>query len=188
MLNDRQLATTRIARANCMLSVSVANADDVSEIMRALDACRSKLLECGIDQWDDFYPSLEIFSASIKRKSLYLARKNTMIAAVVGLDKEEPSEYSTVNWLGKGPSLVVHHLFVHPQFWRQGLAASLMEFAESKAIDWNCHSIRLDAYEENHAALALYTNRGYVRAGEVIFPRRKKLFVCFEKHIDGGQN
>ncbi len=164
--------------------VGVAAPNDLIAVLHALDECKRGLDEIGINQWDEVYPNEEIVNAAIERESLYIIRKNDVVIAGVGLDTGQPEEYSTVNWQCSPPALVVHHLFVHAGYWRQGFAATLMQFAESIASGKSCLSIRLDAYSGNPAALGLYANRGYDHVGEVVFPRRKLLFVCFEKATD----
>jgi len=74
---------------------------------------------------------------------------------------------------------VIHRLTVHPEHQELGHASTLMLFAESKARDLGCRSIRLDAFTKNPGACALYSGRGYRNLGTVDF--RMGVFYCFEK-------
>lgn len=151
--------------------------------MQAVQACVSKLCDLGIDQWDNEYPSIEIVSAAIENQSLYVIKDGDSIVAGAGLDTNQPSEYQSCAWCFGSPAVVVHHLFVHPDHWRNGCASQLMDFAENRAKSLRVGSIRLDAYAGNPAALSLYRTRGYSEAGEVTFPRRGLKFICFEMQI-----
>jgi ribosomal protein S18 acetylase RimI-like enzyme len=54
-----------------------------------------------------------------------------------------------------------------------------MDFAEKTAAVEGYDCMRLDAFTNNTAALILYENRGYRKAGVVRF--RKGEFYCYEK-------
>lgn len=151
--------------------------------MRTVAACVHSLREIGIDQWDEEYPSVEVIESAIDSRALYVVVKADDVAAAVGLDSNEPEEYGTCSWQFGSPALVVHHLLVHPNHWRIGLASRLMDFAEALAVRKGLLSIRLDAYTGNPAALSLYRGRGYSEAGQVVFPRRGLAFKCFEKQV-----
>ena len=165
------------------MQVVIAQPSHLNSTMQSIQACTSKLCSIGIDQWDEEYPSHEIVSEAVENQTLYLIEKDGLVAGAVGLDCNQPNEYQSCSWSYAAPSMVVHHLFVRPSFWRQGLAAELMSFAENHAKTLNVGSIRLDAYKENPAALSLYRNRGYSEAGEVTFPRRGLSFVVFERQV-----
>jgi ribosomal protein S18 acetylase RimI-like enzyme len=166
------------------VQVFTATTSLLDSTLQAIQACNSKLRSLGIDQWDDEYPSKEIVAAAISSQTLYLIGKEGSIFGGVGLDTEQPVEYRSCSWRFSMPALVVHHLFIHPAHWRNGLASSLMDFAESHAKNLSVSSIRLDAYTGNEAALSLYRTRGYSYAGEVTFRGRGLVFFCFEKQVE----
>lgn len=153
----------------------------LDQTMQAIDACVNELQRLGIDQWDDEYPSSEVISAAIDKRSLFVIVESGLVAAAVGLDAEQPLEYLSCSWRFGLHALIVHHLVVHPDYWRNGYATKLMDFSENCASSKGFSSIRLDAYTGNQAALSLYQKRGYSEAGEVTFPRRRLPFRCFEK-------
>jgi hypothetical protein len=68
-----------------------------------------------------------------------------------------------------------------------GIAGLLMDFAERLALTNKYGSIRLDAYTGNPQAIRLYDGRGYVRTGQVFFPRRTLPFFCYEKVIGASR-
>ena len=57
-----------------------------------------------------------------------------------------------------------------------------MDFAEEDAATKGYHTIRLDAFTQNPAAVALYERCGYRNAGTVRF--RKGIFFCYEKKLN----
>lgn len=161
---------------------------DLPNVMTLVQACIQRLRSDNILQWDDIYPSWQVFAADIHLQSLYLAISNAKIVGTIAVDFEQPLEYQNVAWGFTGKILVVHRLCVDPHCWGQGIAASLMDFAEQRALMHNCSGIRLDAYAENSAALGLYQLRAYRVAGRVFFPRRLEAFYCFEKNLADDLN
>jgi len=135
----------------------------------------------GVPQWDDIYPSKAILNADIENQQMYLIGVEGQVAGLIVINEVQSPEYTGVGWKYCGRVLVVHRLTIHPDYQRRKLASYLMDFAEEKAATENYDCIRLDAFTRNPAAFALYENRGYRRAGIVLF--RKGEFFCYEKKI-----
>jgi len=78
------------------------------------------------------------------------------------------------------PLVNIHDLHVTNGYRRRGVARLLLEAVEKKARELGCCKLTLEVQENNHAALALYRNVGFVdgqyepEAGTVLF-REKKL-------------
>jgi ribosomal protein S18 acetylase RimI-like enzyme len=136
----------------------------------------------GIDQWDEAYPSRSTIETDVASGTAFVAKRAGAVVGVIVLNQHQEHEYATVPWrFTQGPVLVVHRLMVHPDVEGQGLARSLMAFAEKRASTSGYASIRLDAFAENPRAVRLYERLGYRIAGEVRF--RKGRFRCFEKDL-----
>jgi ribosomal protein S18 acetylase RimI-like enzyme len=136
-----------------------------------------------IAQWDDEYPSGGVIATEVENRSLFLFVRDGTVVVGAGLDTVQPLEYQLCDWRYGASALVVHHLFVHPEYWRMGYASRFMEFAEGYASSLACDAVRMDVYAANAAALSLYRSRGYREAGKVVFPRRSDPFICFEKKL-----
>jgi len=100
--------------------------------------------------------------------------------AYLVLNEDSSPEYDALKWKDEGGKhLIVHRLSVGADCQGQGIAGTLMNFAEKHAPSNGYSSIRLDAFLQNKAALMLYEKRGYVKVGTVVF--RKGVFNCYEK-------
>jgi ribosomal protein S18 acetylase RimI-like enzyme len=67
---------------------------------------------------------------------------------------------------GKLPkTAILHQLYVHPGFQRQGIGRDL--FAEIETCFPDADTMRLEVEPKNEAAIAFYERHGFVRAGEV---------------------
>jgi ribosomal protein S18 acetylase RimI-like enzyme len=137
----------------------------------------------GIDQWDERYPDEKIIREDIDSGCAYLCMLDGQIASVFVLNQLCDPEYADGNWRYPHASFaVIHRLCVSPAFWGQGMGTQTMLAAESIAQSMNLETMRLDAFAQNPAALALYKRLGYGRVGSVQF--RKGEFFLFEKKLD----
>lgn len=157
---------------------------DAESIMEMLDACKVDMRRRDIDQWNPYYPNMEVVKEDIQEGTLYLIKEEEMPIAVITLNEKQDIEYAKMEWtITEGKFLVVHRLAVHPLKQSKGLARKLMEFGEQLGTVNNFAAIRMDAYSGNPRALALYESMGYRKTGIVQFPLRSKHFFCFEKKI-----
>jgi ribosomal protein S18 acetylase RimI-like enzyme len=161
--------------------IRAAIIEDLGSVCRLISDVVDHLRSQGIDQWDEFYPTRNIFQDDIARGTLLIYSENGSAAGIVTLDDQQPPEYRSVQWTIPGRSLVIHRLAVNPAHQGRGIARSLMRHAEKTAARRLFDAIRLDAFEGNPAAVRLYDSLGYRRAGFVSF--RKGRFHCFEKLV-----
>lgn len=166
------------------MKIRFASINDIDQIIKLLEDCKYDLERKGINQWDDVYPSIDIFLKDIENHSLYMIEEEQKCIAIISFDEEQPLEYQKLNWNSTtGKVLTIHRLTVHPDKQKKGLGRLLMSFAEKYASENGYNSIRLDAYNGNTTALNFYTNLGYKKIGILFFPRRDLPFYCFEKII-----
>jgi ribosomal protein S18 acetylase RimI-like enzyme len=165
------------------MEVLRAGIEDATSVMALITLCKEQMRANGSDQWDDVYPNLGVVEADARAGTLFLMRDGDEVIASVCLNELQAPEYAPLPWRYEGRALVVHRLCVHPARQGAGLARRLMDFAEGFAAGDGCTSIRLDTYLGNARALDLYARRGYERVGQVVFPRRRLRFDCFEKAI-----
>ena len=57
--------------------------------------------------------------------------------------------------------LLVHHVFVRPEFRRRGVAAALMAEVQSAALDGGFQEVALDTWASNERAQAFFTAHGF---------------------------
>ena len=167
------------------MRISPATLSDLSGIMPLVTAAVSDMDAHGIFQWDEVYPSLDVFEADLAEGTLFTAHIDGSLAGVMVLNEFQDPEYAEVDWeFAAGRVLVVHRLCVHPDAQRQGVAARLMDYAESIAAAQGYGAIRLDAFQANPGAVALYDRRGYRRAGRIDL--RMGPFWVFERIVRHG--
>ena len=162
------------------MHINLAVISEIDPIISLIKDAIQKMESEGIHQWDEIYPTKEIFSLDIAAASLFAARMENGIAGVVVLNDEQSKEYNSLSWRDDhGKPLIVHRLCVNPVFQGQRVATKLMQFAEDFAKERKYSSIRLDAFVNNMISVRLYDSLGYQRIGIVHF--RKGEFYCYEK-------
>jgi ribosomal protein S18 acetylase RimI-like enzyme len=165
-----------------------AQETDAAAILKVIRACVQHLIAAGCDQWDNVYPNDATVADDIHNGSMYMAMDASLCTGVVALNERQSPEYQSVSWLTDTQRvLVVHRLAVRPEQQGHGVARLLMDFAEEFASANGYGSIRLDAYTGNPRAFRLYERRGYVRTGQVFFPRRTLPFFCYEKVLGASR-
>lgn len=158
---------------------------DIGEIMILIKDCIRDMQAGGSDQWDDTYPTREIFDADIRNRTLFLAKEGALYQAVMALNEEQPPEYFELPWTTEGKILVVHRLAVRPHCQQRGIGRLLMEFAEDYGIQNGYRAIHLDTYSANTRAQGLFRRCGYQKLPVEFFFHGKRLpFYAFEKQLE----
>ena len=168
------------------MRIRTAKIHELPEIMEVTRACAAYLIDKGIMQWNDQYPSKEAFTKDISRQELYVLIDEQRIIGMVAMSTLIDEEYKAVEWLTKNKnSIYIHRLAVHPAFQGKGNAQKLMDFAEKYATEQGFNSIRLDTFSKNSRNQRFYEQRGYVRLEDVYFPNQSKdPFYCYELLIN----
>jgi GNAT superfamily N-acetyltransferase len=162
--------------------MQLATSEDLTDIMRLISACIVGMNHQQIDQWDEVYPNTAVVEDAIAEGSLWLFRQGGDLLGSLTLDAHLDRTWEPLSWQDTtGCPGAVHRVMVHPQHQGQGHARRLMMFAEEQAKRDGFTSLRLDAFTQNPAALALYASLGYRSVGRVVF--RKGEYICFEKFL-----
>jgi len=160
----------------------LAEENDIEEIIELVENAISKMEEKGIYQWDDLYPTVEVFLSDIKSRQLYVGIIDKEISVIYVVNNECDEAYQNGNW--KYPTSeyrVIHRLCVNPKYQNKGVAGSTLKHIENELRTQNIESIRLDVFSENPFALSLYEKNGYKEVGFADW--RKGRFFLMEKHL-----
>lgn len=168
------------------MKIVKAVATDVEEIIALTRSCARHMIAQGIFQWNEHYPSMEVFKKDIALKQLWKIMDEGVIAGVMVLTEIEDDEYDGVSWLTKDVrNLYIHRLAVHPNQQGKGVARKLLDYSEHYAIENKYASIRLDTFSQNKRNQRIYEKRGYVQLEDIFFPKQSEHpFHCFEKVLD----
>jgi ribosomal protein S18 acetylase RimI-like enzyme len=133
-------------------------------------------------QSDELYPSKALLETDIQNHAMFVGQGADKVVASVSVDTQHPNAYNTIAWNSEtSKPLLIHRLCVVPNKQRQGTGREMLDFIETYAQSQGYDCLRVDVHTGNTAALATYENRGFMRLGEVFFPRREIPFVCMER-------
>ena len=150
--------------------------------MEVTKACATNLINMGILQWNDQYPTEEAFIQDISRGELFVLIDGNRIIGMITITTLVDEEYKSVKWLTNNENnIYVHRLAVHPEYQGKGNARMLMDYAEKFAVANGFGSVRLDTFSKNFRNQRFYEQRGYIRLEDVYFPNQSKdPFHCYE--------
>ncbi|MDE0598234.1 MAG: GNAT family N-acetyltransferase [Dokdonia donghaensis] len=158
---------------------------DIPEILALTRACAKSMIEKGIYQWNEHYPSASAFEQDIEREELVVLKKDGAIIGTIVVSIIMDKEYKDVEWLTPSQgNIYVHRLAVHPDMQGKGYATKLMNYALFSAQFGGAPSIRLDTFSQNKRNQQFYESRGYKRLGNIYFPKQSNdPFYCYERII-----
>lgn len=136
------------------------------------------------------YPCRATAERALEKGWLYVLEEDGgELAATAILNREQLPEYSKLPWGIEAPPervFVIHTLCVPPSKAGRGLAREFVAFAEALGRAQGCAVLRLDTYEGNLPARAMYPKLGYREVGATLFHFQNILWenlVCFEKAL-----
>ena len=155
---------------------------EIPNILNISNACAAHMQEAGIYQWNESYPSREVFEADILRNELFALIVEGSLVGFMALTTKMDPEYREVGWLTSNEhNLYVHRLAIKPAYQGKGLARKLMDFGEDHARKREMVSVRLDTFSQNKRNQRFYETRGYQRLGDIFLPQQSKHpFHCYE--------
>ncbi|MFD0964351.1 GNAT family N-acetyltransferase [Pseudofulvibacter geojedonensis] len=179
---DLKIATEEIINFVQQKEIIKATNNDVDELLTVTQACAKHMIENGIYQWNELYPSKEAFENDVDLHQLWVIKDGKRVIGSIVITEVEDEEYHDIEWLTEsGNTVYIHRLSIHPSYQGQGLAQRLMSFAESYAKQKKYNSVRLDAFSQNKRNNTFYQKRGYQQLGDIYFPKQSEHpFHCYE--------
>lgn len=156
--------------------------EDLDEIACLIKKAIEKMEEQGIYQWDELYPTEEVFLDDIENNTLYVVQEEDKIVAVYVINQDCADDYYNFEW--KNPdegSCLIHRLCVSSDYQNRGIGSKVLSHIEEQVRSMGFSSIRLDVFSENPYALRLYEKNGYEKRGYANW--RKGQFYLMEKTL-----
>lgn len=158
--------------------------EELTDVMELIGRVVPRMRESGNLQWDDHYPNDFAFISDIEKGLLWVAEIDGKIVGIAAITTDQAPEYADVGWDITETAIVVHRLAVDLAYRGRGIAAALMQQAESLASQRGIQAVRVDTNTENQATQKLLPKLGYVCAGEIGLAFRPGLrFLCYEKRV-----
>lgn len=164
--------------------IRVAIMADLSSIMAIIRKVIVEMHSYHNFQWDEKYPQEKDFIGDINNGDLFVSTRDEKIVGFICINRNEPTEYTALNWSRREEALVVHRMAVDPDSRKAGVGFELVAFADELAIKSKVRYLKTDTYSLNTNAQRLFQKLGYLFVGEMSFLGKEKPFYCYEKTIE----
>ena len=166
----------------------LAAVSDIDRIMEIIGDAQRFLKFNGVDQWQNGYPTREIFEKDIEQGACHVFLADGAVAGVISVFFGEEESYNEVTdgkWLtDDAPYTVFHRAAVGDEYRGMGIASRMLSYAETLALEHGCISMRGDTHRENKAMRGLLRKRGFTHCGTIYINGEKSAQnerVCYEK-------
>lgn len=135
------------------------------------------------------YPTADTARQALEAGTLYVGEENGFLWGVVNLNGIQLPEYDVIPWTipaERDRVAVIHTLCIHPAASGQGRAKQMVAFCEEESRRQGKTIIRLDTWEGNDPANAMYPKLGYRFAGATEFFFQgfiHEVLNCYEKAL-----
>ena len=135
------------------------------------------------------YPTVHTARAALEAGFLYVGEEDGALWGVVTLNALQLPEYDEIPWTvpaDRDRVGVIHTLCIHPDAAGQGRARQLVTFCEAECRRLGRTVMRLDTWEGNRPANAMYPALGYRFAGSAEFFFQgfiRETLNCYEKAL-----
>jgi len=164
------------------MKIEKASNIDLEKMYAITKSCGKQMIEKGIFQWNEFYPSKEVLQKDIELQQIWKLTESNSVVGIIVLTEIEDKEYKNVKWITENnKNLYIHRLAIEPIFQGKGYAQALMTFAEDYARKNNYKSVRLDTFSQNKRNQYFYEQRNYIKLENIYFPSQSEFpFYCYE--------
>lgn len=136
---------------------------DVTQILVIVKNIIDDMKKVDNDQWNEDYPTREIFLNDIKNNILLVYVENGIVVGFLAIVKEK--NYLKLLELESANTeefLVLHRLGIDVNHGRKGIAKALMVESENTAKDLNIKLLYGDTYEINVGMNSLFKTLNYI--------------------------
>lgn len=148
---------------------SEAELDTLSDI---IEEARGTIAALGIDQWQKGYPNAEVIADDIRLGRSYCVRHEGEVCGTFALIDDGEPTYDKIydgEWLtgDGGCYLAIHRVAVAVRARGSGASTAIVSFAESRARELRCRSLRIDTHYGNVVMRRMLEKHGFLPCGTI---------------------
>ena len=168
------------------MAIRQAHPEDIPGMMRIIRQAQRYMKENGIDQWQNGYPSREVFLADMERGESFLLEEEGGIRAIFALSFTPEEDYREIRgaWNVPGAYGGFHRVAVDEDFKGRGYIARLLRYAEEACRARGVGALRVDTHADNRSMQRALAKNGFSRCGEVTLAGVGER-IAFDKPIGG---
>jgi len=156
-------------------------ADQLGEIFTLFQTAVADMRARGLAQWEwGRYPTEAILTEDVRLGQLYRIYDGAQPVGAFAVCVGQGPEYDTIGWQYGIKPVCLHRIAIDPQATGHGYARAAVRFTKQEGLRQGCDCFRVDTYELNTRALALFRSETVREAGTFRFPGYTSDFHCFE--------
>ena len=82
---------------------------DLHAVKEIAESCAQQMINQGVFQWNEHYPSTSVFKKDIEEESLYVIDLKGLVKGCIMFSEEKDSIYNSIDWLTSDNS----NLYIH---------------------------------------------------------------------------
>ena len=142
---------------------------DIDRIMVIVAQAQRRLADAGVYQWQDGYPSPDVFKNDIENGNCYVAEIDGIVMGFSVMIFDIEPTYALIEggeWLSSGQDYcVIHRMAVDDSQLRAGLGRAFFEYTEQLCRERGIGVIRIDTHKDNIPMQSLIANMNYTYCG-----------------------
>lgn len=151
------------------MTIRKATTADIDAIMACIADAQALLKSCGVDQWQDGYPTADIIRCDIARGESFVVTKGEDVVATAVISFAGEPTYKTIEgeWKNDNPYAVIHRLAVRSTSRGKGYAKAIFDYAEQLCAEDKITDLRVDTHADNRIMQRLLDGLGYSYCGVI---------------------
>ena len=151
------------------MTIRKATTADIDAIMACIADAQALLKSCGVDQWQDGYPTADIIRCDIARGESFVVTKGEDVVATAVISFAGEPTYKTIEgeWKNDNPYAVIHRLAVRSTSRGKGYAKAIFDYAEQLCAEDKITDLRVDTHADNRIMQRLLEELGYKYCGVI---------------------
>lgn len=151
------------------MTIRKATTADIDAIMACIADAQALLKSCGVDQWQDGYPTADIIRSDIARGESFVTTEGEDVVATAVISFSGEPTYKTIEgeWKNNNPYAVIHRLAVRNTSYGKGYAKAIFDYAEQLCAEDKITNLRVDTHADNRIMQRLLDELGYKYCGVI---------------------
>ena len=151
------------------MTIRKATTADIDAIMACIADAQALLKSCGVDQWQDGYPTADIIRSDIARGESFVTTEGEDVVATAVISFSGEPTYKTIEgeWKNNNPYAVIHRLAVRNTSYGKGYAKAIFNYAEQLCTKGKVSDLRVDTHADNRIMQRILDELGYKYCGVI---------------------
>ena len=159
--------------------------EDITFIMDIVRQAQEYFRMEGINQWQNGYPTKEVFVQDIQKEMSYVIEEDGKIMGTFAFAVEEEPTYKNIyegSWSDEEIYGMIHRVAVDNQMKGNGLGGEIVDFVVKECQKQKVCSMRIDTHRDNKSMQRMLTKNGFQARG-IIYLKDGAERIAFEKNI-----